>query len=482
MPVDFASFRDPDGRVILTGERVLRLVTPPAAATLLALTNTPALQRMVAEGQVISTCFLPPQTAESVVPGSSPDESWELLEHERISFPTYPSEWPPEMLHTAASLTVEIALELLPIGFGIKDATPYNVLFRGPKPIFIDVLSFERRDPGDPIWLPYAQFVRTFLLPLAASRHLGLPLDQVFLTRRDGLGPEEIYRWLPMSRRIRPPFLGLASLPVWLDRFRKSGDAGLYRPRATQDTEKARLVLGSLLKHLRRAVNQLAPRPGKISVWSAYAESNSYSPDAAHAKAELVDRILRDCHPSRVLDVGANTGRFSEIAAGTGASVVAIDTDPVVVGELWRRASSKDADILPLVVDIARPTPSIGWRNQECRSFVARCQGHFDVVLMLAILHHLLVTERIPLPELIDLVAELTTDFAIVEWVGSGDPMFQRLLRGRDHLYHHLSEDAFQTAAGRRFAVVSRHPLQGMERTIYVLRKLEPGGHRQPTD
>jgi hypothetical protein len=151
--------------------------------------------------------------------------------------------------------------------------------------------------------------------------------------------------------------------------------------------------------------------------------------------------------------------------------VVAIDSDPVVVGALWRLARTKGAGILPLVVDIARPTPGTGWRNGECASFLARCQGHFDAVLMLALVHHLVVTERIPMAEVIGLAADLTTDLAIVEFVGRGDPMFRRLLRGRDRLYEGVTEAAFEECIRQRFDVIRRHPLEGTERVLYLLRK-----------
>src|SRR3954471_13822093 len=120
------------------------------------------------------------------------------------------------MLHAGGVLTLLLARTLLADGIGMKDATPYNVLFRGPQPVFIDLLSVEKRDPGDPTWLPYAQFVRTFLLPLLANKYFGIALDQILTTRRDGLEPEEVYQWLKPSQKFLPPFLSLVSMPKWL--------------------------------------------------------------------------------------------------------------------------------------------------------------------------------------------------------------------------------------------------------------------------
>src|SRR5947207_2576713 len=161
-------------------------------------------------------------------PGTGPLIGQMILEHERVDFPSYPYEWNPEMLHAAGMLTLDLAQALHADGLGLKDGTPYNVLFRGPEPVFIDVLSFERREPGDATWLPYAQFVRTFLLPLLANRAYGLGLDQVLTTRRDGLEPEEVYRWTSPLQRLRPPYFSLVTMPVWLGGKRKN-DTAIYR-------------------------------------------------------------------------------------------------------------------------------------------------------------------------------------------------------------------------------------------------------------
>ncbi len=470
-----ASFRDPDGSVFSVAGRIFRAVTPSGAATLRSAIETPAGARMLSGGRIVSTSPADAGALGSAASAFRAAGQTEFFEHERIPFPSYPYEWPAEMLHAAAGLTIDLARELLPCGFGIKDATPYNVLFRGPDPVFVDVLSFEKRNPNHPIWLPYAQFVRTFLLPLALAQRLDLPLDQVFLTRRDGIEPDEAYRLLPTSLRLRRPFLSLVTIPVWLARRQNPDNAALYRPRPLPDPDKARFVLERLLAGLRRSVDRLQPDTAKGSAWSGYADANSYSPQAAAAKNAFIEQALAEYRPARVLDVGANTGRFSELAAAHGASVVAVDSDPVVVGRLWRRARATGAGILPLVVDIARPRPATGWRNRECPSFLARCEGHFDCVLMLALVHHLMVTERIPMAEVVALAADLTTHLAIVEFVGPGDPMFRRLLRGRERLYKGITEAAFEACVRERFEVVRRQPLEGSERVLYLLRKAGSG-------
>jgi SAM-dependent methyltransferase len=175
--------------------------------------------------------------------------------------------------------------------------------------------------------------------------------------------------------------------------------------------------------------------------------------------------------PRRVLDVGCNNGFFSSIAARAGAGVVAIDSDPVVVGNTWRQARAESLDILPLVVNLTRPTPAVGWRNSECPSFLDRARGAFDAVMMLAVLHHILVTERIPLAEVVDLAAELTTDLLVIEFIAPQDSMFKRLTRGRDHLYADLSVAGFEGAFRERFDILRVAHVDDTFRWLYLLRK-----------
>src|SRR5262249_3269321 len=160
-----------------------------------AFLASPPTTRLLTAGSIIGSNPLKGARRDILLEGRS--DACLLLEHERLPFPSYPAEWPPEMLHAAARLPVDPPPAHQPAKLGLKDATPYNILFRGPRPIFVDVLSFEQRDPGDPTWAPYGQFLRTFLLPLLVNQRLRMPLDQIFATRRDGLEPEEVLRWMP---------------------------------------------------------------------------------------------------------------------------------------------------------------------------------------------------------------------------------------------------------------------------------------------
>ena len=454
------------------------MVNAVGAADLEAFLASASGKKLMASGAVVPTRRLEDSELRELLADPAVRELYDaragkmILEHERVDFPSYPYEWNPEMLHAAGMLTLDLAQALHADGLGLKDGTPYNVLFRGPEPVFIDVLSFERREAGDATWLPYAQFVRTFLLPLLANQAYGLGLDQILTTRRDGLEPEEVYRWSKMSQRLRPVFFSLVSMPTWLGGKHKQDDHSIYQKKLMSDPEKARYILDHMLNGLRRTLQKLKPAAGKSSVWSDYmTTNNNYTADHFDAKQRFVADALKEFPAKRVLDVGCNTGHFSAIAARSGAKVVGLDYDPVVLGDVWRNAREHKLEILPLSVNITRPSPGTGWRNEECSSFLERASGKFDAVLMLAVIHHMLVTERVPLADILDLAAELTTNVLVIEFVAPNDTMFQRLTRGREELHKDLTPQVFEDQCARHFDIVRVQHVEGSTRWLYLLRK-----------
>ena len=445
-------FRDPGGKLKDIDGRLIRTVNKSFAPDFRAFLDSSTARSFLERGRLVPTRLL------NEIPDDPETEM--TAEHQRLSFVSFPYEWPPEMLMAAGHLTLDLAESLLNEGMGLKDASPYNILFSGPKAVFVDVLSFEKRDARDPVWLPYAQFTRNFALPLLLNKHLGLTLNSVFGATRDGIGPEEAYRLLGPMQRLRPAFLNLVTLPAWLGARRGNDTDGLYRSRQTKDPEKARFILRSLFRNLRSALDSAARNGGPKSAWSGYMSCHTYSKEEFEAKDEFVRQALEESSPKRVLDVGCKSG----------ASVVAVDSDAAAVGEAWRSAAAVGLDILPLVVDIARPSPATGWRNAENASFLERAAGRFDAVLMLAVVHHLLVSERVPLADILDLASELTTDLLLIEFVSPEDPMFRRIARGRDGLFTSVTAEAFESACGRRFSVLRSRELSSTRR-VYCLKK-----------
>jgi hypothetical protein len=433
------TFRDPAGSLYFDEAKVFRHVRPAFAAEAEAFLASTITRKWIESGRMVAT----------TIAGREADGAL-LLEHERIDYPTYPWEWTPGQWAAAGELTLDLCEESVAAGLILKDATPLNVLFRNADPVFVDVLSFDKRKPGNPIWLAYGQFVRTFLLPLAANRYLGWPLA-ASIERRDGYEPTDLYSHLPLRRRWTAPLRSLVTLPHLLEgKANASASTGVTQARQ-QAPDVATHVLRGRLRKLRRTLRALTPPP-HASRWSHYTTTASHYSAEDHArKAAFVKQALAQAVPHRVLDVGGNTGYYSRIASAAGASVVAWDTDVQAADANWREARAKREPILPLVANIARPTPAVGWQNAESLSLLQRSEGAFDAILMLGIIHHMLLIDQIPLPAIFDLVRRLTTRWAIIEWVPATDSQFRQLCRGRQEIYGHLDENAFLGAADQHF-------------------------------
>jgi SAM-dependent methyltransferase len=451
-PAAIETFRDPAGSLRIEGDLVKRRVRPAMAEAALRFLRSQLAEEWVAQGRLIATTESGAESGEI------------LLEHPRVFFPSYPWEWTPEAWVAAAELTLDLCDALLSQGLILKDATPLNVLFEGTRPVFVDVLSIDARDPRSPLWLAYAQFVRTFLLPLAAYRYLGWPLA-TSLQRRDGYEPADVYPYLGRVERWREPFRSLVTLPYL---FEKRSKPTAATAQLRQAPEVAMAVLRRNLHRLRTHLAKLKPG-GRDSRWSEYPESADHytGEDHKQKQAFVRDALLR-AQPQQVLDLGANTGVYSRIAASLGASVVAWDTDLGASERNWKEAAEKRLPIQPLIADPARPTPPTGWRNREWLGLLDRAQGRFDCVMMLGLIHHLLVTDQIPLREVAALLRDLTARWAIVEWVPATDPRFAELVRGRDELYAHLNEAELLAALGKHFSIETQQRLKN-GRTLFLL-------------
>ncbi len=393
----------------------------------------------------------------------SKNEGQVFLEHKPVFFPSFPWEWAPKQWINAAALTLDLCEEAFEAGFTLKDATPLNILFSGTRPVLVDVLSVEARDPNSPVWIAYGQFVRTFLLPLAAYQHLGWPLSAT-QQRRDGYEPGDLLRSLPMFRRWQDPLRSLVTIPHLLE----NSAVRFHVPKISADASS--FALRRLLRSARTTTGALAPGPGK-SRWSHYTETASHYDVADHqAKQSFVCSTLERIRPEHVLDVGANTGFYARIAAEAGANVVAWDTDVQATDISWQAANERKLPVLPMVADFARPTPAVGWQNRENAGLLERSRGKFDCILMLGILHHLLIADQIPLPAILHQAAEISKRWALLEWIPQQDSQFEGLCRGRTALYSHLTEDYFAQSLALFGKVVSHQRLPN-GRSLWLVEK-----------
>jgi SAM-dependent methyltransferase len=450
------TFRDPAGSLVVERDRAVRTIRPDFREPVFEFLNSNFYRHAVERGEMIASDV-------------EDDADGLRLVHPRVRIATYPWEWTASQWLSAAELTLGLCDKALDDGWILKDATPLNVLFDGARPVLVDVLSFERRDPGSSLWLAYGQYVRTFLLPLLMKKMLQWPLELTAF-RRDGYEPAELYSAMGWTQRLSPAVLWPVTIPALLDR-RKNTQTGVPKAQPVRDAELTLHTLKRTVAGLRKRTRAAMPTSAD-SEWAGYTSSQShYSAAESEQKREWIRGVLEELQPATVLDVGANTGEFSAMAAAAAAEVVALERDTDAAERIARMSVGKGLRLQTIHADLARPTPAVGWENRESSALLPRLEGQFDLVMLLAVIHHLLLLEQIPLRAIVELCHRLTKRFVVVEWVPASDPMFVSLMRGRDALYGSLSECDLMAACEGLFSMVRTETL-GNGRILYLLERI----------
>lgn len=456
---DPGSFRDPWSRVYVRDGAVQRGLSPEGLAQYEAVSASSFFPALVAEGKVVGTEALP--VADAFV-----GDGWAgALRHERIPCISYPFEWTFEMLRDAALLQLEVTRRALAEGFTTKDATSYNVQFDGARPVFIDVGSFERPPKGEP-WAGYRQFCELFLNPLVVQAVAGIPFQPWLRGAIDGIHPSEVAPLIRGRHRLDRRLLVHVRLHARAERRYADHDAEHdVRSDLRQAGFGPKIVLAQL-DNLERTVRGL--RAGQAdSTWSDYGDRSHYDDGDLATKESTVTRAVGAAGARSVLDLGANDGRFSQVAVDAGAErAVAVDSDHLTVDRLYRRLrDTGERRILPLVLDLADPTGGSGWRSVERSPFTARARP--DLVLCLAVVHHLALTNNVPFDHIVDLLADFAAP-VLVEFPQVHDPMVARLLaRKRPGLFDHYDLPRWEQALTRRFTVEERTELPSGRRVLY---------------
>lgn len=453
-----ASFRDPSGFVYRDGGGVLlRQVSPVYEAHYRQLMDSGLYKRLVGEGLLI------PHTETALARAHSPGAAL-VLEPEPIPFISYPYEWCAAQLRDAALHTLRIQALALEHGMILKDASAFNLQFRGAKPVFIDTLSFEPYVEGRP-WIAYGQFCRHFLAPLALMHYVDPGMNRLLRDYIDGIPLPLAARALPFRSRLKPGLFIHLHLQARLESNRlKEGRAEAEA--AAKESRVTRQGLLGILDSLKGAVTKLG-ETGAPTTWDDYYDHTNYSETASASKTALVREYLSQAAPERVWDLGANTGVYSALATELGAHCVAFDFDHGAVSALYAREKTHPCGLLPLLLDLTNPSPALGWAHTERDSFLER--GPVDCVMALALIHHLCIGNNVPLDKVATFFAA-TCRYLIVEFVPKEDSMVMRMLAAREDVFPDYTEDAFRRAFGTCFDRVAESPVADSARVMYLMR------------
>ena len=465
------SFRDRDSRVVISDETVLRALSPEGSSDWEAFRSSPLLDRLIESGDLVETeevgldsLDLPGSPAEPG--GLLPTGVERVLRHERIPFVSYPYEWTFSMLRDAALLQLDLGIAAIEEGLSLKDATPYNVQFRGSSPVFIDVGSFETLPEGRP-WVGYRQFCMLYLYPLMFQAHRDLPFHPWLRGSIDGIAPIDAIKVFSLRDRLRRGVFIHASLHARLDRRANRsgpGDAGNGSGQRTVKPEGVKAHMASM----KRLVSRLRWKSGETA-WSGYREDNTYSDEDDRRKQGFVAEVTASEQPGLTWDMGCNDGAYSRIAAENSDRVIAFDFDHATVEALYRSLrDERDERILPLVADLADPSPALGWRGLERKTLADR--GAPDLMLALALIHHVSISANIPVADFLDWVRELGSTL-VIEFPKRDDPMVQTLLANKgEGANPDYDLEFFVRELERRFEVLRSEDLPSGNRVLFLAR------------
>jgi len=458
------SFRDRTARVFRRQDEILRGLNRQALENWERLRSTRFFARFTETGALVGTEQLSAADVRDAGGNGDLQEWAAVLRHEPIPFISYPYEWCFGMLRDAACLQLDLLLAAIEEGMVLKDATAFNVQWRGTEPVFIDIASFQPLAPGEP-WPGYRQFCRTFLYPLLLQAYRGVPFHPWLRGSLEGIPSDHCWRLLSPRDWLRRA--------VFTDVYLQAKAEARYADTRRDVRSELRAagfspaLIAANAKRLRKVVQELRWAPGE-SAWSEYAAHNSYAAGDAASKQAFVREVVASRRWRLAWDIGCNTGVFSRIAAEHAETVVALDADHVAIERLYHDLKrEKNRTILPLVFDLADPSPGLGWRGRERVPLAER--GRPDLVVCLALIHHAVIAANIPLDEFLDWLIGLGGDL-IIEFVTREDPMVKRLLSNKDDQYADYQHDHFEEELRRRFRIERQQTLASGLRVLYHAR------------
>ena len=404
---------------------------------------------------------------------SEPESNYyKTLLPERVPFISYPYEWCFSQLKDAALLTLRLQKIALKHGMSLKDATAYNIQFRRSRPLMIDTLSFTRYEEGSP-WVGYRQFCQHFLAPLALMSRRDVRLLDFMRVQLDGVPLDLAVSLLPTRTWLNwGLFMHLRVHARYQHRYEAAGESDVGEASTIQSSKAApgarvsRKALGNLIEDLRGVVRKLDWTP-RGTEWAEYYSGDSYSEDSLAHKQSLVAQHVARLSPACVWDLGANTGVYSRIAAESGARVLAFDVDPACVERNYRTARKrKEENLLPLRLDLVNPSPSLGWAHDERSSLADRANA--DLVLALALIHHIAISNNVPLAKIAQYFARLAPNL-VIEFVPKSDDKVKTLLATREDIFPEYTREGFEAAFAGWFETLETSPIRGSERVLYLL-------------
>ena len=451
------SFRDPSGFLFKRDNVLYRQINKKYAEEYSLLMGSGLYENLTKARLLV-------QHEEVDISPAEAAEAFKVIRPQRVNFISYPYEWSFSQLKDAALATLSSQKRAMKYGISLKDASAYNIQFHEGKASLIDTLSFERYKEGTP-WVAYKQFCQHFLAPLALMAKVDVRLSQILRIHIDGVPLDLTSRLLPFSTRFN---FGLMT-HIHLHAKAQQRYAGQQVNSSTaQGGGMSKQAFQGLIENLESTVRALDWKPTGTE-WGDYYNFTNYTDSSFEEKKRILTGWITRIAPRSLWDMGANTGVFTRLASDNGIPSLSFDIDPAAVEKNYQQMrSSKEKNILPLVQDLTNPSPSLGWLNRERDSLLERAPA--DMVFALAVIHHLAISNNVPLIEIAEFFHGLGKWLAI-EFVPKSDSQVQKLLASRLDIFDEYTVEGFERYFAERFTIREKAAIAGSERFLYLMER-----------
>ena len=451
-----SSFRDPSGYIFTRDKKFYRVVNNSYKNNLNLLEESGLYKRLVEKNKI-----LPHTKCESI--DIDDTDIYKIIFPEQLTHVSYPYEWCFSQLKDAALLTLDIQESSLQYGMSLKDSSAYNVQFHRGLPVMIDTLSFEEYKEGEP-WVAYKQFCQHFLAPLTLASYVDIKSIRLLQLFIDGIPLDYVVKQLPLKAIVRPSIF----MHIYLHSQAQNRNSNNVKV-AKKNISKTSIL--GLIGSLRSIINSLEWSPVDTE-WGEYYADTNYSTLSMNKKHQVIGEIINDLKPSTLWDIGGNNGEFTRLASNKGIDSVLFDIDYAAIEKSYRVSKiEKEKNIASFVMDFTNPSPGLGWNNKERPSIFNRSSA--DIVLALALIHHLCISNNLPFNLIAIFFARLTSKYLVIEFVPKSDSQVKHLLRTREDIFSNYDQQSFESAFLELFNITKNIKVENSDRIIYLMEKRE---------
>tara|TARA_Y100001970_G_scaffold271866_1_gene367841 strand:- start:191 stop:1612 length:1422 start_codon:yes stop_codon:yes gene_type:complete len=429
------SYRDPAGYVYSLENKIYRIVNKFGKNNYEFAKNNKIIEESIDNKFLVESNELSLDETPEALKGLNGSY---IIEHKKIPFISYPYEWSFSQLKDAALLHLKFQIFLLNKKAALKDASAYNIQFIGKKPVFIDLLSIKPYEEGEH-WLGYRQFCEQFLNPLLLKSLKGMNFNNLYRGNLEGITSNELIKFLSFKDKFS---INIQLHVIWHSKLINSTiNQNEKNIKKYQNIKKLSLTsYRSILEQLYRWINKLHPLKEK-SAWDNYATDNTYERKQIIQKKLIVSEFCLNNKPVSIIDLGCNTGEYSEVALNNGCSyAIGYDSDINAIEKSYINSKNKNLNLLPLFADISNPSPAQGWLQSERDGFLSRSKA--EAVIALAFIHHLAIGKNIPLKDIINFITSISKK-GLIEFVPKDDQTVKKMLISREDIFQEYNEENF---------------------------------------